>query len=141
LLDPQLRLHAQPRLRFAGQMTGCEGYVESAGVGLLAGLFAAADATQTKIAPPPPTTALGALLGHITGGHIETIDAGPRSFQPMNINFGLFPPLASPPTKKPDGTRLRGNEKTVAKKQAMSARALSDLDRWIAETLRVSNAA
>ena len=141
LLDPQLRLHVQPRLRFAGQMTGCEGYVESAGVGLLAGLFAAADATQNQIAPPPPTTALGALLGHITGGHIETIDAGPRSFQPMNINFGLFPPLASPPTKKPDGTRLRGNEKTVAKKQAISARALSDMDRWIAETLRVSDAA
>jgi methylenetetrahydrofolate--tRNA-(uracil-5-)-methyltransferase len=141
LLDPQLRLHAQPRLRFAGQMTGCEGYVESAGVGLLAGLFAAADATRNEITLPPPTTALGALLGHITGGHIETIDAGPRSFQPMNINFGLFPPLASPPTKKPDGTRLRGNEKTVAKKQAISARALTDLDRWIAETLRVSDAA
>lgn len=141
LLDPQLRLKAQPRLRFAGQMTGCEGYVESAGVGLLAGLFAAADATRSDIAPPPPTTALGALLGHITGGHIETIDAGPRSFQPMNINFGLFPPLASPPTKKPDGTRLRGNEKTVAKKQAISARALIDLDHWIAETLRVSDAA
>jgi len=141
LLDPQLRLKAQPRLRFAGQMTGCEGYVESAGIGLLAGLFAAADARQNNIAPPPPTTALGALLGHITGGHIETIDAGPRSFQPMNINFGLFPPLASPPTKKPDGTRLRGNEKTVAKKQAISARALLDLDRWIAETLRVSDAA
>ncbi|TKT73361.1 methylenetetrahydrofolate--tRNA-(uracil(54)-C(5))-methyltransferase (FADH(2)-oxidizing) TrmFO [Afipia massiliensis] len=141
LLDPQLRLKAQPRLRFAGQMTGCEGYVESAGIGLLAGLFAAADARQSVIAPPPPTTALGALLGHITGGHIETIDAGPRSFQPMNINFGLFPPLASPPTKKPDGTRLRGNEKTVAKKQAISARALLDLDRWIAETLRVSDAA
>lgn len=141
LLDPQLRLKAQPRLRFAGQMTGCEGYVESAGIGLLAGLFAAADARQDAIAPPPPTTALGALLGHITGGHIETIDAGPRSFQPMNINFGLFPPLASAPTKKPDGTRLRGNEKTVAKKQAISARALSDMDRWIAETLRVSDAA
>jgi methylenetetrahydrofolate--tRNA-(uracil-5-)-methyltransferase len=141
LLDPQLRLHAQPRLRFAGQMTGCEGYVESAGIGLLAGLFAAADARQDTISPPPPTTALGALLGHITGGHIETIDAGPRSFQPMNINFGLFPPLASPPTKKPDGTRLRGNEKTIAKKQAMSALALSDLDRWIADTLRVSHAA
>ena len=122
-------------------MTGCEGYVESAGIGLLAGLFAAADARQDAIAPPPPTTALGALLGHITGGHIETIDAGPRSFQPMNINFGLFPPLASAPTKKPDGTRLRGNEKTVAKKQAISARALSDMDRWIAETLRVSDAA
>lgn len=141
LLDPQLRLHAQPRLRFAGQMTGCEGYVESAGIGLLAGLFAAADVRQNAITPPPPTTALGALLGHITGGHIETIDAGPRSFQPMNINFGLFPPLASPPTKKPDGTRLRGNEKTIAKKQAMSALALSDLDRWIADTLNVSHAA
>ncbi len=141
LLDPQLRLHAQPRLRFAGQMTGCEGYVESAGVGLLAGLFAAADARRHAIKPPPPTTALGALLGHITGGHIETIDAGPRSFQPMNINFGLFPPLASPPTKKPDGTRLRGNEKTIAKKQAISARALSDLDRWIADTLHVAHAA
>ncbi|EGP07612.1 tRNA uridine 5-carboxymethylaminomethyl modification enzyme [Bradyrhizobiaceae bacterium SG-6C] len=141
LLDPQLRLKAQPRLRFAGQMTGCEGYVESAGIGLLAGLFAAADAKQSSIRPPPPTTALGALLGHITGGHIETIDAGPRSFQPMNINFGLFPPLASPPTKKPDGSRLRGNEKTVAKKQAISARALSDIDRWIADRLRVSDAA
>ena len=141
LLDPQLRLKAQPRLRFAGQMTGCEGYVESAGIGLLAGLFAAADARQSSITPPPPTTALGALLGHITGGHIETIDAGPRSFQPMNINFGLFPPLASPPTKKPDGSRLRGNEKTIAKKQAISARALSDIDRWIAETLRTANAA
>ncbi|MEH2508858.1 methylenetetrahydrofolate--tRNA-(uracil-5-)-methyltransferase [Nitrobacteraceae bacterium AZCC 1564] len=141
LLDPQLRLHAQPRLRFAGQMTGCEGYVESAGIGLLAGLFAAADARGDAITPPPPTTALGALLGHITGGHIETIDAGPRSFQPMNINFGLLPPLASPPTKKPDGTRLRGNEKTIAKKQAMSARALADLDSWIADTLRVSRAA
>lgn len=141
LLDQQLRLKAQPRLRFAGQMTGCEGYVESAGIGLLAGLFAAADAKQSTISSPPPTTALGALLGHITGGHIETIDAGPRSFQPMNINFGLFPPLTSPPTKKPDGTRLRGNEKTVAKKQAISARALSDIDRWIADTLRVSDAA
>ena len=93
------------------------------------------------LAPPPATTALGSLLGHITGGHIETVDAGPRSFQPMNINFGLFPPLATPPTKKPDGTRLRGNEKTVAKKQAMSARALSDLDRWIADHLRVAAAA
>jgi len=141
LLDTQLRLRAQPRLRFAGQMTGCEGYVESASIGLMAGLYAAADARAASLAPPPSTTALGSLLGHITGGHIETIDAGPRSFQPMNINFGLFPPLASAPTKKPDGTRLRGNEKTVAKKQAMSARALSDLDRWIADHLRVAAAA
>jgi methylenetetrahydrofolate--tRNA-(uracil-5-)-methyltransferase len=135
LLDEQLRLKAQPRLRFAGQMTGCEGYVESASVGLIAGLCAAAEAKGQSLAMPPATTALGSLLGHITGGHIETVDAGPRSFQPMNINFGLFPPLESPPTKKPDGSRLRGNEKTVAKKQAMSARALADLDGWIAATL------
>jgi methylenetetrahydrofolate--tRNA-(uracil-5-)-methyltransferase len=93
------------------------------------------------LAPPPSTTALGSLLGHITGGHIETIDAGPRSFQPMNINFGLFPLLANPPTKSPDGARLRGSEKTVAKRQAISARALSDLDRWIAENLQVAAAA
>ncbi len=141
LLDQQLRLRAQPRLRFAGQMTGCEGYVESASIGLIAGLYAAANARAQQLAPPPSTTALGSLLGHITGGHIETVDAGPRSFQPMNINFGLFPPLATPPTKKPDGTRLRGNEKTVAKKQAMSARALADIDRWIADHLRVAAAA
>jgi methylenetetrahydrofolate--tRNA-(uracil-5-)-methyltransferase len=141
LLDSQLRLHAEPRLRFAGQMTGCEGYVESAGIGLIAGLCAAADAQSRTIAPPPPTTALGALLGHITGGHIETIDAGPRSFQPMNVNFGLFPPLAEPPTHGPDGKKLRGPDKSVAKKQALSARALTDLDRWIADTLRVAAAA
>jgi methylenetetrahydrofolate--tRNA-(uracil-5-)-methyltransferase len=115
--------------------------VESAAIGLIAGLYAVADARTQALEPPPPTTALGALLGHITGGHIETIDSGPRSFQPMNINFGLFPPLANPPTKKPDGTRLRGNEKTVAKKQAISARALTDLDRWIADALRVAQAA
>ncbi|UPT92807.1 methylenetetrahydrofolate--tRNA-(uracil(54)-C(5))-methyltransferase (FADH(2)-oxidizing) TrmFO [Bradyrhizobium barranii subsp. apii] len=141
LLDGQLRLRAQPRLRFAGQMTGCEGYVESASVGLIAGLYAAADARGETLASPPATTALGSLLGHITGGHIETIEPGTRSFQPMNINFGLFPPLANAPTKKPDGTRLRGNEKTVAKKQAMSALALADLDRWIADHLRIAAAA
>jgi len=141
LLDGQLRLRAQPRLRFAGQMTGCEGYVESASVGLIAGLYAAADARGETLASPPATTALGSLLGHITGGHIETIEPGTRTFQPMNINFGLFPPLASAPTKKPDGSRLRGNEKTVAKKQAISARALADLDHWIAEHLRVAAAA
>jgi methylenetetrahydrofolate--tRNA-(uracil-5-)-methyltransferase len=141
LLDGQLRLRAQPRLRFAGQMTGCEGYVESASIGLIAGLYAAANARAQSLEPPPVTTALGSLLGHITGGHIETIEAGTRSFQPMNINFGLFQPLASLPTKKADGTRLRGNEKTVAKKQALSARALADLDRWIADHLRVAAAA
>ncbi|WP_407194323.1 methylenetetrahydrofolate--tRNA-(uracil(54)-C(5))-methyltransferase (FADH(2)-oxidizing) TrmFO [Bradyrhizobium sp. STM 3566] len=141
LLDGQLRLRAQPRLRFAGQMTGCEGYVESASVGLIAGLYAAADARGETLVSPPATTALGSLLGHITGGHIETIEPGTRSFQPMNINFGLFPPLATVPAKKPDGTRLRGSEKTVAKKQALSARALADLDRWIADHLRIAAAA
>jgi methylenetetrahydrofolate--tRNA-(uracil-5-)-methyltransferase len=141
LLDQQLRLRAAPHLRFAGQVTGCEGYVESASVGLVAGLLAAANARGETLSPPPATTALGSLLGHITGGHIETIDAGPRSFQPMNINFGLFPPLKNPPTRKADGTRLRGNEKSIAKKQAISARALSDLDRWIADNLRVPHAA
>ena len=141
LLDAQLRLRAEPRLRFAGQMTGCEGYVESAAIGLIAGLYAAADARATSLRPPPATTALGSLLGHITGGHIATIEPGARSFQPMNINFGLFPPLDSPPTKKQDGTRLRGNEKNIAKRQAISARALSDLDRWIGEHLHFAAAA
>src|ERR1700744_487183 len=110
-------------------MTGCEGYVESASIGLIAGLYAASDSRGPSLGPPPPqpTRALGALLGNPSGGHFETTEPGSRSFQPMNINFGLFPPLASPPTKHPDGTRLRGNEKTVAKKQALSARALTDL--------------
>ena len=132
LLDPTLRLQATPRLRFAGQITGCEGYVESAAIGGLAGRFAAAERLGEPLSSPPPTTAHGALLGHITGGHVETIDAGPRSFQPMNVNFGLFPPLARVPNKGPDGERLRGPAKTVAKKRAMSQRALADLDRWIA---------
>jgi methylenetetrahydrofolate--tRNA-(uracil-5-)-methyltransferase len=140
LNSPKL-LDGQLRLRFAGQMTGCEGYVESASIGLIAGLYAAANARAQSLEPPPATTALGSLLGHITGGHIEASEAGTRSFQPMNINFGLLPPLSSLPTKKPDGTRLRGNEKTVAKKQALSARALADLDRWIADHLRVAAAA
>jgi methylenetetrahydrofolate--tRNA-(uracil-5-)-methyltransferase len=135
LLDPTLRLQAAPRLRFAGQITGCEGYVESAAIGGLAGRFAAAERLGERLTAPPPTTAHGALLGHITGGHVETIDAGPRSFQPMNVNFGLFPPLAHVPNKGPDGERLRGPAKTVAKKRALSQRALADLDRWIAGDL------
>jgi methylenetetrahydrofolate--tRNA-(uracil-5-)-methyltransferase len=132
LLDETLRLKAAPRLRFAGQITGCEGYVESAAIGLMAGRFAAAERLAKPLRPPPPTTAHGALLGHITGGHIETIDAGPRSYQPMNINFGLFPPLAQSPTRAADGTRLRGTAKTLAKKRAISRRALDDLALWIA---------
>src|ERR1043165_3896952 len=132
LLDDTLRLNAAPRLRFAGQIAGCEGYVEAAAIGRLAGRFAAAERLGDAVTLPPPTTAHGALLGHITGGHIETIDAGPRSFQPMNVNFGLFPPLARMPTRGPDGERLRGPSRTIAKKRALSHRALADLDRWIA---------
>ena len=132
LLDATLRLNAAPRLRFAGQITGCEGYVESAAIGLLAGRFAAAERLGQPVTLPPPTTAHGALLRHITGGHIETIDAGPRSFQPMNINFGLFPPLARMPTRGPNGERLRGPAKTLAKKRELSRRALADIGRWIA---------
>ncbi len=132
LLDGSLRLKADPRLRFAGQITGCEGYVESAAVGLMAGRFAAAERLGRTLSPPPVATAHGALLNHITGGHIETIDAGPRSFQPMNINFGLFPPLDAAP-KSLDGKRLRGKDKTIEKKKIVSARALSALDAWLKE--------
>ena len=129
LLDGALRLKAEPRLRFAGQITGCEGYVESAAIGLLAGRFAAAEQLGRFLMPPPPTTAHGALLAHITGGHIETA-AGARSYQPMNVNFGLLPPLAHAP-KSEHGQRLRGTEKALAKKRAVSRRALADLARWI----------
>jgi methylenetetrahydrofolate--tRNA-(uracil-5-)-methyltransferase len=130
LLDATLRLKAMPRLRFAGQITGCEGYVESAAIGLLAGRFAAAERFDERMLVPPPTTAHGALLGHITGGHIETIEAGPRSFQPMNVNFGLFPPLSRTPTTDAEGKRLRGPAKAVAKKRALCTRALADLEAW-----------
>jgi methylenetetrahydrofolate--tRNA-(uracil-5-)-methyltransferase len=131
LLDGTLRLNAEPRLRFAGQITGCEGYVESAAIGGLAGRFAAAERLGEPLTAPPPTSAHGALLGHITGGHIETIDNGPRSFQPMNVNFGLFPPLAWAPSVGPDGKKLRGPEKAVAKKRALCHRALTELDHWM----------
>ena len=113
LLDGGLRLRADPRLRFAGQITGVEGYVESAAIGLLAGRFVAAEQRGEPLRPPPPTTALGSLLNHITAG------ANAETFQPMNVNFGLFPPL---------GERVRGRER----KRAMSRRALTDLDAWLA---------
>ena len=131
LLDKRLRLKACPRLRFAGQITGCEGYVESAAVGLIAGRLAAAERLGQALEPPPPTTAIGALLNHITGGHIESIDAGARSFQPMNVNFGLFPTIAAPRADD-KGRRLRGPERGVARKRALSARAEADLAEWIA---------
>jgi methylenetetrahydrofolate--tRNA-(uracil-5-)-methyltransferase len=132
LLDGALRLKAEPRLRFAGQITGCEGYVESAAIGLIAGRFAAAERLGRFLMPPPPTTAHGALLAHITGGHMEagTRPANARSYQPMNVNFGLFPPLAHAP-KGESGERLRGSKKALAKKRALTRRALADLARWI----------
>jgi methylenetetrahydrofolate--tRNA-(uracil-5-)-methyltransferase len=130
LLDRTLRLKRMPRLRFAGQITGCEGYVESAAVGLMAGRFAAAERLGRPIEPLPATTALGALINHICGGHVETSDEGPRSFQPMNVNFGLFPPLDRSP-KAPDGKRLRGTAKAIARKKALTDRARVDLAAWL----------
>jgi methylenetetrahydrofolate--tRNA-(uracil-5-)-methyltransferase len=119
LLDPWLRLAVRPSLRFAGQITGCEGYVESAAVGLLAGRFAAAERRGATPSRPPASTALGALLDHITGG------ANAETFQPMNINFGLFPD----PTDDRDehGRRIKGRER----KKLYSARALRDLEGWL----------
>jgi methylenetetrahydrofolate--tRNA-(uracil-5-)-methyltransferase len=112
LLDPLLRLKAMPRLRFAGQVTGVEGYVESAAIGLLAGRFCAAEQRGEEPAPPPATTALGALLAHITGG------AEAETFQPMNVNFGLFPPI-------------EGKAKGRDRKALLSARALADVQTWL----------
>ena len=116
LLDPTLRLKSRPDIRFAGQITGCEGYVESAAIGLLAGRFAAAELTGRKPVPPPPETALGALLGHITGG------ADAASYQPMNINFGLFPPLGGKPRK-------------IDRKRMMVARAREALETWRGDSI------
>jgi len=133
LLDNRLRLKAAPRLRFAGQITGVEGYVESAATGLLAGRFAAAQRLGIDLPPPPPTTAHGALIAHISGGHLADEGTGhQRSFQPMNVNFGLFPDVAIP---REDGVRLRGKEKTIAKKRALSERALGDFANWLANQL------
>ena len=120
LLDGQLRLHAEPRLRFAGQITGVEGYVESAAIGLIAGRLAAAERTGMPVDLPPPTTALGALLVHITGG------ADSATFQPMNVNFGLFPPLTKTDSCRPPKGRDR--------KAALSARALIDLEHWLGQS-------
>ncbi|MEM1306397.1 MAG: methylenetetrahydrofolate--tRNA-(uracil(54)-C(5))-methyltransferase (FADH(2)-oxidizing) TrmFO [Pseudomonadota bacterium] len=139
LLDGTLRLKARPDVRFAGQITGVEGYIESAACGLLAGRFAAADLSGRPSVAPPPTTALGALLAHMTGGHLlaeADHDAGaadsrkPGSFQPMNINFGLMPPITAPQTDA-EGRRLKGKERTAEKKRLMSRRALADVDAWL----------
>jgi methylenetetrahydrofolate--tRNA-(uracil-5-)-methyltransferase len=126
LLDGALRLRAEPRVRFAGQVTGVEGYVESAAMGMLAGRFAAAERLGRAVEPPPAITALGALLAHVTGGHIV---GGKGSFQPMNVNFGLFPEIAAP-THGADGKKLKGEDRGRAKKLALAERALAALDEW-----------
>jgi methylenetetrahydrofolate--tRNA-(uracil-5-)-methyltransferase len=113
VFDATLRLKVAPRLRFAGQITGCEGYVESAGIGLLAGRFAAAERRGEAPRLPPAATALGALLNHITGG------AEADTYQPMNVNFGLFPPIDD---------RIRGRDR----KKAYTSRAVADMDAWLA---------
>ena len=123
LLDGQLRLKAAPHLRIAGQVTGVEGYVESAAMGLLAGMMAAAEASGALLPPPPPETAMGALLRHITGG------ADAATFQPMNVNFGLLPPLAQPIKAKAE------------RNPALAGRALGALEGWLATETRVSGEA
>lgn len=128
VLGKDLRLNADPRLRFAGQITGVEGYVESTAIGLIAGRFAAADLLGREQGPPPSDTALGALLHHITGGHLADETTTLRSFQPMNVNFGLFQPVT---ITKPEGvTRWRGKDKGQAKKRAITSRALEALVDW-----------
>jgi len=134
LLDGQLRLKADPRLRFAGQITGVEGYVESAAIGLIAGRLAAAEATGADLAPPPPTTALGALVAHITGGHLGH---GFGSFQPMNINYGLMPEIAAP-ARLEDGRKLGKRDRTRAKKRAIADRALAELAAWSSPAARAA---
>jgi methylenetetrahydrofolate--tRNA-(uracil-5-)-methyltransferase len=146
LLDAALRLKAMPRLRFAGQITGVEGYVESAGIGLLAGRFAAGERLGRACPPPPTTTALGALLAHITGGHLldddtaDLAESKTRSFQPMNINFGLMPEPDAPMSDA-TGKRLKGKDKGRAKKRAVALRALSDLEQWLAAAIAAAAAA
>jgi methylenetetrahydrofolate--tRNA-(uracil-5-)-methyltransferase len=132
LLDGQLRLTAEPRLRFAGQITGVEGYVESAAIGLVAGRLAGAERLGRPLDPPPANTALGALVAHITGGHLTG-----GSFQPMNINYGLMPPIEAPRLGG-DGRRLPPAERGRAKKRLMSQRALAELDSWLGESARAA---
>ncbi|WP_019219611.1 methylenetetrahydrofolate--tRNA-(uracil(54)-C(5))-methyltransferase (FADH(2)-oxidizing) TrmFO [Bartonella florencae] len=130
ILDQTLRLKQKPKLRFAGQITGCEGYVESAAIGLLAGRFAVAEYHYKVPRLPPLTTAFGALLNHITGGHIVAREMKKQSFQPMNINFGLFPPIDSIEHLR---KRLPSKEKKLTKKQALTSRALNDCMQWLTE--------
>jgi methylenetetrahydrofolate--tRNA-(uracil-5-)-methyltransferase len=116
LLDAQMRLKSRPNIRFAGQVTGVEGYVESAAMGLLAGRMAAAEILGRKLPPPPPDTAMGALITHITGG------ADARTFQPMNVNFGLFPPIEAKGGRKGRKDRYK----------AYTDRAKDSFTQWLA---------
>lgn len=118
LLDRQMRLKSAPHIRFAGQITGCEGYVESASVGMLVGIMTACELAGRDWVSPPPTTAMGALLAHITG------DAEAETYQPMNINFGLFPPV---PGKTPEGKKQKKPERKIA----YTERAKADLAAWL----------
>lgn len=129
ILQRDLSVKGRPGLRFAGQITGVEGYLESAAIGLLTGRFAAAEARGQAPILPPRTTGLGALHFHITDGHV---DGGKGSFQPMNVNFGLFPELQAP-SRDAEGNRLRGKEKGRARKKLMTARALNDLAVWLGQ--------
>jgi methylenetetrahydrofolate--tRNA-(uracil-5-)-methyltransferase len=136
VLDEQLRLRVCSRLRFAGQITGVEGYVESAAMGLMAGRMAAAERLGKVFSVPPATTAHGALINHITGGHIEITDKGSGSFQPMNVNFGLFPPVDAP--KRVEGKRLDHSEKAVARKRAYTSRAKTDFAVWLGGNVAIA---
>jgi len=127
VLDEDLRLKVRPDIRFAGQVTGVEGYVESAAIGLMAGRMAACDAQGEIFSRPPMTTAHGALLNHITGGHLGETIGGKQTFQPMNVNFGLFPPVE---IVKTPGVRMRGKDKKIARKKAYTSRAIEDFRNW-----------
>ena len=131
LLDEKLRLKLEPRLRFAGQITGVEGYVESGAMGIMAGRMAAADRLGLTYTTPPATTAHGALINHITGGHIATTDNKTQTFQPMNINFGLMP-VPDAPRKDANGKNLSFKDKGTARKHAYTQRAMIDFKAWLA---------
>lgn len=128
LLNSQLQLKERTDIRFAGQIMGVEGYIESASLGLIAGRLSAAQALGQTMDMPPRTTALGALMEHVTGGFMD----GPKAkFQPMNVNFGLFPPMEEEIVyKSPDGKRLRGKDKTRFRKGLLAKRALNDILPW-----------
>jgi methylenetetrahydrofolate--tRNA-(uracil-5-)-methyltransferase len=136
LLDETLRLKAAPHIRFAGQITGCEGYVESAAIGLLAARFTAAETLGRTPVLPPPTTAHGAILAHVTG-RLDVPGETGRNFQPMNVNFGLFPPIGEPVLDE-DGKRLRGKAKSAARKRALSRRALIEFEGWAGQSQQLA---